>query len=63
VPFLEGHPHVEIQRPVGLSGHHAGLGPQVSLALIHHDEVALRLARDVVERLARQGRGIAEGER
>ncbi len=62
MPFLEGHPHVEIQGPVGLSRHHAGLGPQISLALIHHHEVALRLARDVVEGLARQGRRIAESE-
>jgi hypothetical protein len=31
-------------------------------ALIHHHEVALRLARDVVERLPRQGGGIAEGK-
>ena len=62
VPFLEGHADVEVQRPVGLGGHHAGFDPQVAIALVHHHEVTLRLAGDVIERLARQACRIAEGE-
>ena len=53
VPFLEAHAEIEIERPIGGAGHHAGIGVEIAIALIHHDEIALRLAQDVVERGAR----------
>ena len=62
VPLLEGHADVEIERPVGLCRDHAGLGPQVAVALIHDDPVSGRLARDEFERRLRQAVGVAEAE-
>ena len=62
VPLMEVHADVEVERPVGLGGHHAGIAPQLAVALVDDDEIALGLAGDVFERLHRQGGGIAEGE-
>ena len=61
VPLLESHADVEVERPVGRSGDHARLGPEVPVPLVHDHEVALRLASDEIERLAGQRRGVSEG--
>ena len=59
---MEVHADVEVERPVGLGRHHAGIAPQLVVALVDDDEIALGLAGDVFQGLHRQRGGITEGE-
>ncbi len=62
VPFEEVHADVEIEAPVGLRRHHAGIHPQVVVALVEQREIALRLPRDVFHRPVGQRGFIEEDE-
>ena len=63
MPFHETHPNVEIQRPVGLAGNHAGIHPKIVVTFVLQAEVALGLTRDVLEWPIGQGAFIKECER
>ena len=59
---MEVHADVEVERPVGLGRHHAGVAPQLIVTLVDDDEIALGLAGDEFQGLHRQRRGVTEGE-